>query len=669
MSKENLNKNNNFFFESNNLTGSNFENINKEKVEDLNFNLNLKLRKLSKENDLQKENPIDNNADITFENSKAIYLNNFDSFNNNNIQNNSLLSNQKYANGDYPNFLTNSEKCLIFNSHQKFLNEDNKNQENDLLENNKEFLFLNDYNNKLNLSPEKINLVNELIFKKLVSSCKHKKGKLIDISESERKFNLELIDNMNFDPNDRLLLNDSIIISNFNELENKPLDNKWEKILKEIEESHRMDDTDPNISILSYANENNCKDIIKFNDTSLQNNINNSNVWVNFDPLNHSLQSYYDIHLDKEEFEKFVTLETKEKKFWLKKYKKEVYDFIINNNFSNNEAKKSNIKDLIKSKKSSTKKNNLLNLRKRKSLLEIHYCHITFEDDETYEGESLQENSTNINGYGVYKYKNGDIYEGDFVDGKRDGLGEYIYKDKSYYRGEWKDDNKTGRGVYCKNEKEYNGIWKENNFISGLIFEIKNLNVEEIEVKGNSLSLSNNKENINNSAEDETSNFSIEEEFLDLQLITDFKEIENERFNSNISDTEISYKYKVIQKDYLSNILMTNFSFLNSLKVNTEIYLNDIIFNQKSIFKKFFNYNSSDNCSKPDINYSNKSQNELTFSFADQDSIEKLNIEELIFYSDCPIEETLYEFNKSFNLSFNIKCDCKKIRNFISQFC
>ena len=36
---------------------------------------------------------------------------------------------------------------------------------------------------------------------------------------------------------------------------------------------------------------------------------------------------------------------------------------------------------------------------------------------------------------------NGDVYEGEFYDGKREGLGKIIYANGEVYEGEWYDDS------------------------------------------------------------------------------------------------------------------------------------------------------------------------------------------------------------------------------------
>ena len=67
------------------------------------------------------------------------------------------------------------------------------------------------------------------------------------------------------------------------------------------------------------------------------------------------------------------------------------------------------------------------------------------------------------NGEGSLVYKNGDIYEGTFVDGKKDGNGEYTYfndKDILRYEGQWENDLKNGKGKFIFNDMTiFEGNW------------------------------------------------------------------------------------------------------------------------------------------------------------------------------------------------------------------
>ena len=45
-----------------------------------------------------------------------------------------------------------------------------------------------------------------------------------------------------------------------------------------------------------------------------------------------------------------------------------------------------------------------------------------------------------INGHGIFKWNNGEVYEGNWKNDKADGYGEYQSKDGVIYKGNWKDD-------------------------------------------------------------------------------------------------------------------------------------------------------------------------------------------------------------------------------------
>lgn len=55
---------------------------------------------------------------------------------------------------------------------------------------------------------------------------------------------------------------------------------------------------------------------------------------------------------------------------------------------------------------------------------------------------------------GLYLFANGDVYEGHFVNGNRQGPGIYTWVDKSYYNGEWENDRMNGKGVYANSDIE-----------------------------------------------------------------------------------------------------------------------------------------------------------------------------------------------------------------------
>ena len=79
--------------------------------------------------------------------------------------------------------------------------------------------------------------------------------------------------------------------------------------------------------------------------------------------------------------------------------------------------------------------------------------------------ENGEEKSTSrgYNGRATAKYPDGDVYEGNFLGGERDGQGIYSYKNGDKYNGEWRLNNKHGLGkMIFKNGTggEYNGCWE-----------------------------------------------------------------------------------------------------------------------------------------------------------------------------------------------------------------
>ena len=84
------------------------------------------------------------------------------------------------------------------------------------------------------------------------------------------------------------------------------------------------------------------------------------------------------------------------------------------------------------------------------------------KNGDVYEGQWLNGKK---HGEGKIFYKNGDLlYEGDFVKGKKEGKGKYIYKNFNYYIGQWLNDLPDGTGtIYYKN----GDILYEGEFVKG----------------------------------------------------------------------------------------------------------------------------------------------------------------------------------------------------------
>ena len=87
------------------------------------------------------------------------------------------------------------------------------------------------------------------------------------------------------------------------------------------------------------------------------------------------------------------------------------------------------------------------------------------------------------NGMGIYYFKNGDRYEGMFKDGKMHGEGTIIFANGGKYKGEFKNDVKHGKGEYknklgqIKYEYWDNGVLKTNNDDSNIINDIESINL------------------------------------------------------------------------------------------------------------------------------------------------------------------------------------------------
>ena len=72
-------------------------------------------------------------------------------------------------------------------------------------------------------------------------------------------------------------------------------------------------------------------------------------------------------------------------------------------------------------------------------------------------------------GVGVMKFPDSGRYHGQFSEGERHGQGSYMYPNGDVYSGEWVQGRKEGPGTYLFKESDssFRGIWKNGDIISG----------------------------------------------------------------------------------------------------------------------------------------------------------------------------------------------------------
>jgi hypothetical protein len=87
-----------------------------------------------------------------------------------------------------------------------------------------------------------------------------------------------------------------------------------------------------------------------------------------------------------------------------------------------------------------------------------------WSNGESYEGDYLKDERT---GKGFYNWPDGSFYEGDFLAGERHGLGTYKSADGTIYEGEWFDDLQHGHGTLIKPDgNTIKGIWRKGTLVS-----------------------------------------------------------------------------------------------------------------------------------------------------------------------------------------------------------
>jgi hypothetical protein len=108
---------------------------------------------------------------------------------------------------------------------------------------------------------------------------------------------------------------------------------------------------------------------------------------------------------------------------------------------------------------------------------------VTYESGNVYTGEFKDGKK---HGKGEYTYTNGDKYVGEFKEGKLHGQGTYTFASGAKYVGEFKDDKRHGQGTYTfADGAKYVGEYKDNKrHGQGMYINFNNVKFEGIWVDG-----------------------------------------------------------------------------------------------------------------------------------------------------------------------------------------
>lgn len=88
---------------------------------------------------------------------------------------------------------------------------------------------------------------------------------------------------------------------------------------------------------------------------------------------------------------------------------------------------------------------------------------VEFDNGDTFEGSYVTSSDTSgliRAGHGIYVWKTGGKYDGEYKNGRRNGKGIYVFGSGEKYTGEWLNNVKSGKGKYSyTNGDHFTGTW------------------------------------------------------------------------------------------------------------------------------------------------------------------------------------------------------------------
>merc|ERR1712061_137783 len=84
-----------------------------------------------------------------------------------------------------------------------------------------------------------------------------------------------------------------------------------------------------------------------------------------------------------------------------------------------------------------------------------------------------------MNGSGLFTWKDGRVYEGEYKEDKKDGHGVFKWLDGSHYAGQWRDGKQHGMGTTTKTSGEKrSGEWEDGHIVGERLWLTKQTSAE-----------------------------------------------------------------------------------------------------------------------------------------------------------------------------------------------